>query len=289
MSAENNFAKWLAHLQDDAKARSLAVYLIVDQSAFPRMAEARSRLQGMTQRNILRDTNDADIDGASPLLLCDDGAEYARLPGLARWLYVQGRYANGVMVLVSGLSTSELHTQLRLRTELMLPDRLRMVLRYFDTRALTLLPRLLSPQQYAAFTACATEWHYLSRAGELLQLPAAPLVQDSAYASPLQLNAEQEQILIDDALTDSVIDQLLDLNASTLHGLTPPQQYERIAPLVADARKWGLNDTLEALAYVDIALLQGAGFAGQEPWASRLAAHRKGELPLAQVFQDDAA
>jgi hypothetical protein len=169
---ENQFAAWLGEVHALAQERRHEVYLIADQSGLPRLGEARTLLQGMALRNILSSAPECEFDGASPLLVQTSGATPLRTARLARWLHVQGRHANCLAVLVSPLDITALHAQLRQRTELMLPGNLRMVLRYFDTRSLPLLPRLLTEPQYAAFTACAAEWHYLDRAGEVQRLPA---------------------------------------------------------------------------------------------------------------------
>lgn len=256
--------------------------MIVDQSAFPRIAEAQSLMKQLTVLNILRDPAPADLDGASPLLISGDAQPLAKL---ARWLYTQGRYANALSVLATPLTSTALHAELRSRTQLLLPGGLLMVLRYFDTRALPLLPRLFAPEQYGAFVACTSAWYYLGRAGELMHLPAPQHRHAGAYPAPLLMNEAQERMLTDDGLADSVIDQLLDLGSPALHGLNPTDQYERIAPLVADAARWGLTDTLDVLPYVDTALHEGDDFSSREPWANRLQAFRSGQLPLADALQ----
>lgn len=282
---ENQFAAWLGEVHALAQERMHEVYLIADQSGLPRLGEAQTMLQGMALRNILSSAPECEFDGASPLLVQTSGATPLRTARLARWLHVQGRYANCLAVLVSPLDITALHTQLRQRTELMLPGNLRMVLRYFDTRSLPLLPRLLTEPQYAAFTACATEWHYLDRAGEVQRLPAPAQPFAGEFTAPLEMTAAQEQMLIDDGLADSVIDQLLDARTPALMGLTPPQQYARIAPLVTAALHWGLNDTLPTLHFVGVALQEGDDFASKEPWAGQLAAYRSGKLELADALQ----
>jgi hypothetical protein len=285
MQTEQNFlADRLLHLQERAVEKKLQVSLIVDQSAFPRMAEAQRLLSGLDVRNVLKDMASADLDGASPLLL--SWPQLASPPvALVRWLYTQGRCANAVSVLLSSLPPPQLHTELSQRTHVMLPGNLLMVLRYFDTRMLPLLPRMLAPEQYGAFTGCAAEWHYLGRDGALMQLPPPAVAHAGLYTSPLNLTDAQERLLLDDGLADSVIDQLLDADSPSLRGLDPAQQYERISPLVADAGRWGLSDTMEVLAYVDTALHEGGDFAQREPWSHRLAEFRRGEISLATALE----
>lgn len=284
---QNDLTAWLADLHSEAVEQQLQVSLLVDQSAFPRIAEAAPLLKGMHMRNLLSDAADIGLDGASPLLLSWPALASPPIR-LAQWLHTQGRYANAVSAVLSGLNPDLLHAELRARTRVTLPGNLHMVLRYFDTRSLPLLPRMLTPDQYAAFMGCATEWHYLGRDGALLRLPLPSSRHSGPYPSPLVLNDAQERMLIADGLVDSVIDQLLDAGSPSLRGLNPAQQYTRIAPLVSDATQWGLDDTMEALAYVDAALHEGDDFAQREPWSHRLAAFRRGEIDLVAALEGPA-
>jgi len=94
-------------------------------------------------------------------------------------------------------------------------------------------------------------------------------------------------MLIDDGLADSVIDQLLDQGAPALKGLTPPQQYECIVPLVEAASAWGIGDVIPALYFVNTALEVGRDFHAHEPWASRLQAFLAGKIKLEEALQHD--
>lgn len=284
---QNDLTACLSDLHSKAVEQQLQVSLLVDQSAFPRIAEAAPLLTRMDIRNVLRDATDIDLDGASPLLLSWPTLTSPPLR-LAQWLYTQGRYANAVSAVLSDLNPRLLHAELRARTQVTLPGNLLMVLRYFDTRTLPLLPSMLTPDQYAAFMGCATEWHYLGRDGAPLQLPLPSGRHVGPYPSPLVLTDAQEQMLVADGLADSVIDQLLDAGSPSLRGLNPAQQYARIAPLVSDATRWGLDDTMDALAYVDAALHEGDDFAQREPWSDRLAAFRRGEIDLAAALEGKA-
>lgn len=285
VATKEAFAAWIAELQHQAASEGEGVFLVADQSGFPRMSEAQPLLKPMPWCNLLSVSHDPQLDGASPLLI--------RLPAeasatrLLHWLYTQGRYANSLSVLTSPLGFGVLHTQLRQRTELELPDNMRMVFRYFDSRALPLLPRLLTPEQYAAFCACVSAWHYLDRAGAVRQLPAVEVATPPDFTPPIKLDVQQQRLLIDDGLTDAVIDQLLDQRAPAFRGLTPPQQYECVAPLVEAASAWGIGDVIPALHFVNTALELGRDFHAHEPWASRLQAFRAGKITLEKALQQD--
>jgi hypothetical protein len=134
---EIDLAARLSSLQSQAADQRLHMSLIVDQSAFPRIAEAEPLLDALDLRNVLSDLSNVSIDGASPLLLSWPSVAAPPVK-LAQWLYTQGRYANAVSLLLSNLSPNELHAELRARAQVTLPGNLLMVLRYFDTRTLPL-------------------------------------------------------------------------------------------------------------------------------------------------------
>ncbi|MBC7993447.1 MAG: DUF4123 domain-containing protein [Rhizobacter sp.] len=279
------FAARIAELQQQAASKGEGVFLIADQSGFPRMREAQPLLKPMAWCNLLNTSRDSHLDGASPLLiqLPADAASTR----LIKWLYKQGRYANSLSVLTSPMELGVLHTQLRQRTELELPDNMLMLFRYFDTRALPLLPRLLTAEHYAAFFACVSAWHYLDRAGSVLQLPAAKTSTPPKFTPPIKLDVQQQRLLIDDGLTDAVIDQLLEQRAPGLRGLNPPQQYECVAPLVEAASAWGIGDVIPTLHFVNTALEVGRDFHEHEPWASRLLAFKAGKITLEEALQHE--
>lgn len=238
-------------------AQPVRVHLLVDQSGLPNITTLWRLFDGIAWHCVLGERH-AQPDTASPLLLdVTPALESARHEVLLDRLYVQGRYANCLSLLAGPLPGPALAQALAARAQARLPQGLRVLLRTFDTRTLPLLPRLLGPTDYGRFMACASAWHFIGRHGELQMLPPAPSGQAAApaFAPPWEFDARQEQLLIDDGLTDAVIDQLIEQRHPVLTDVNPGQQFDLVHPLVTQATREGIHDHHELLASCGSALL----------------------------------
>jgi hypothetical protein len=256
------------------------VYLLLDQSALPNIRSFWSSIRDLNWAPLLGN-RDQQPDGGAPLLLdVSDLSTSKPVRDVVRRLYREGKSANCLSVLRSPLECHALAQALHDRTQLELPDSLHVVLRYFDTRTLALLPKLFNTTQYASFMSCTVAWHYLDRYGNMQVLPTANI--DLALPDPfvIVLDQAQERLLIDDGLIDGVIDQLLEQRHPELRELSPAEQYEKVAPLVAAAGRFGIDDVLDAMLFCCAALEHGQDFELQQPWVSRLASYRLGKVDL---------
>lgn len=227
-------------------------------------------------------------DGGTPLLI--DVSDCGASPAGRRWLETvssAARFANAISIVHSALTLSQLAAALRERTGAILPEGLRVVLRFFDTRVAPLLPRLLEPAVYDSFMACATQWWYLNRWGVPEQL--APAATTSAFVGPLRFDAEQEALLISDGLCDGVVDQLLELRHPAMAGLLPPEQYERVKRWADAAARWNIDDVLAVTEYCCAAHEYGEHFADESRWREHLEAVAAGTLGITEALERGAA
>jgi Domain of unknown function (DUF4123) len=264
-----------------------STYLLIDQSALPNVTSFWSAIDANPWAPILGHRS-GQPDGASPLLVDISAVGTSTsLQRLLRTLGDQGRYANCLSLIQSELSCMQLAQSLHLRSAAELPENLAVVFRFFDTRTLPLLPRLLSAEQYAAFVSCVLVWYYVGRNGDVLLLPPAAEFREQTYASPLVFTPEQERMLIDDGVSDAVIDCLLDQRHPALQGLSPPQQFGRVNSLLETARGCGITDILDSLQYCYAAFEHGDGFAASAPWADRWADVRSGRISVEMALKHD--
>ena len=265
------------------------LYLLLDQSGVPGIAMLWPEIKGLPRACILG-LEHAQPDGASPLVVDVSDKDSSRT--VARTLeriYAQARFANALSFICSRLPLDEVTNALCERTKVELPDQMSVLLRFFDTRTLPLLPRLLTTAQYAAFVSAFSSWHYVDRYGQLIPMQGSVSQGEAAiFKAPLILNVEQERLLIDDGTADAVIDQLIDQRHPVFAGTSPPQQYDMIAPLVEAARKVGISDLHEVLLFCCAGLTQGRDFEQRPPWAERLAQHRRGAISLQEALTDAA-
>jgi len=264
----------------DAEGQGL--YWLIDQSAMPRPPWLRRHVSRKACWDVLRGTAVEEFDGASPVLVrCDAQAACSRLGTV---LHGQAQYACALHLLVSALDGSDLCAALRERTRLELPEGLPAILRFFDTRALPVLPDVLTPAQYAGLVAPVSAWWYVDRGGSLQPMPAPKADVPSMSLPPWILTQDQEQALVDDGLADAVIDLLITHGHPGMLERLPPQQYALVAPLVASARDYKLDEPPQALAFVAQALEGGEDFHLQQPWADRLRRHAAGQCAFDEVW-----
>ena len=262
------------------------VYLVWDQSGTPGARALWRGLDGAPRRALLAD-HDARPDGASPVVFDVSGAVHdKRLQRGLRTLAEYARFANALSLIDSPLELDALAAALRERAFAQLPERLVVVLRFFDTRTLPLLPRLLTPDQYAGFGSCAAGWYYLDREGcvRTLPRPAATV----PFSGPLTFDDKQERMLIDDGVCDAVIDQLLDMRHPSLRDLNPPQQHALIDRWTTAARRLGIAEIVDVVLFCCTAHQHGDDFARRAPWCDKLAAYRSGTMRLDEAL-DHAA
>jgi Domain of unknown function (DUF4123) len=284
----NDPLKVLSSLLIREQVEGERLYWLLDQSALPQRGWLARHIGGAQWLDVLGGRSETRLHGASPIIVGAPSHATDNIVALhfADELYRVARFANGISLIASPLPIDELQAALCARARIELPGKLEAVLRYFDTRTLPLLPRLLSPTQYAALTLDMHRWSYVDRWGAVQCLPAATASLDSQQRVPsrLVLDEAQEAMLIDDGLTDAVIDLMLTQRHAALLDRTPPQQFDAVDPLVRAARTAGLCEPFEALAFVGTALSEGVDFDQREPWRTRLGQYRKQQCSIEEAF-----
>jgi hypothetical protein len=257
---------------------------LLDQSSLPQGIWLK-RLVGQGRWvDVLSGPSETAFNGATPVLVSASGA--CATPHFVQALHRAARFANSVSLIDSELELDELQCVLCQNARVELPKAFQAVLRYFDTRTLPLSPRLFYPPQYAAFMRSILRWTYLDRWGQPQLIPSAerPFQEFSLGPVRLVLDEKQEPQLIDDGLTDAVIDMLLTQHHPALSALTPPEQFDVVGPLVKNAEAAGLTEPPQAFAFVATALEHGASFDQREAWSSRLKQYRAQQCSLEAVF-----
>lgn len=269
----------------NTKADGTKAYWLLDQSSLPQGTWLKRLVGQSNWVDVLGGTSEATFNGATPILVTASGA--CATPRFVEALYRAGRFANSVSLVHSALNLAALQDLMHQSAHIELPDAFEAMLRYFDTRTLPLLPQLLSAPQYAAFMHSISHWAYLDRWGQLKFMPAARPSPEKREAKRmgLVLDEKQEAQLIDDGLTDAVIDMLLTQQHPGLQALSPPEQFDVVEPLIQSARAQGLTEFLEAFAFAANALEQGGDFNQREPWLSRLKHYRAKQCSLEEVFE----
>jgi hypothetical protein len=260
-------------------------YWLLDQSSLPQGKWLKRLVGRAAWVDVLSGESEDVFNGATPILLSASGA--CATPRFVDALYEAARFANSVSLIDSTLNLIELQVMLCDNARIELPDAFEALLRHFDTRTLPLLPRLLRASQYGSFMQAISRWVYIDRWGQPQLMPAAqPAPMDQASQQlRLVLDEKQEAELIDDGLTDAVIDMLLTQQHPSLKELSPPEQFDAVEPLIQISRTQEMNEPLEAFAFVASALEHGADFNQREPWLSRMRQYRAKQCSLEEVFE----
>lgn len=262
-------------------------YWLLDRSALPGGLWFRNWLSGDAAIDLLSGATHIEFDHPTPAIVgIDPSSSASRRTRKVNELLRVGAFANAIAVLESSFDLRRLQVAMLARAHIELPEGIGAILRYFDTRTLPLLPHLLTPAQYAWILKPIGRWHYLDRWGELRRMPESPSTQEENGALPqqLRLDESQEALLIDDGMTDAIVDVLLTMRHDALRDSSPPEQFARIDPLVQCARSVGLSEHADVLAFVGHALTDGENFHLHEPWAARFAAFRANPTSPERLF-----
>lgn len=260
-------------------------YWLLDQSALPQRGWLGRNIGRAEWIDLLGGASQDRLNGASPIIVSAVGRNEAANLHFAEQLYGVGRFANAIGLIDSELPIAELQATMGRRARVDLSGNLEAVLRYFDTRTLPLLPKLLSASQYANFMEGLQRWAYLDRWGDVNSLPPADAsVVPAAASNRLVLDEAQEAMLIDDGLTDAVIDLLLTQQHPAVQERSPPEQFDLIDPWVDAARAVGLREPFEALAFVGKAVAEGTEFCRSEWWRTRLNDYLQQRCSIEEVF-----
>ena len=176
----------------------------------------------------------------------------------------------------------ELARRLSLRLDAALPDKIEIVLRFFDGRILESLLSTLYASQKAAFLNVAHQWWYVNRAGQIISVDAKFSAIETSDV-PLILDAAQEDLLLDACEPDQIGASLLTCVPHEYQKLSPCLRHQFILNNVTRARVFGLDSTYELSLYCSLALLYGIDFPEQPAWKDALTMVRTGKTDLTDV------
>lgn len=222
-------------------ARPLAVgeanYLLIDHAALPALG-AWLKAAEMAFAPLWGEV-DSDKLHALPILLHWSDPLHPARQNLLRRLANHGQFATAITCLVSPLDFAALRQALADRCEAMLPDRMDVVLRYYDTRVLPELLAVLDETTQRAFLGFASALAYVDRQGQLT--PLAVQYQSADWPTPLPLSEAQQNAMLEAATADAVLDLLQRQTPSQLRDWNPPQRYQAVCAAITHAQSLGLS------------------------------------------------
>ena len=241
------------------------LYALIDHSGMPGLA---NRLNGYPVQwdSLLGSTKDARSLPAAPLLIRIETAENALLhPGLIDWVCEHGTFTSSVMFLASPLPMDDLVRRLKVRLDATLPDKLDVILRFFDPRTFESLLQILTETQKQQFLSVATSWWFVDRRGELQKVPSMLAVTDR-YVSPMMLSVAQQGRMIDASEPDQVENLLLGQEGINFDGLPHHKRHDFVLRHSAAAHTIGITAIHEIASYCALAMAYGESFVAKPEW-----------------------
>jgi hypothetical protein len=258
-------------------------YLLVDQSAFPYISKIKKKIAALQIVNVLDTNANQPMDMASPLLIKWDFNDSNN--ELVQWFCTQGAYANGLHILKSALPLTQLAEKLAERSDALLPDNLTVLLRYFDTRILASLLKILTKEQINLLSNDIQSWWYVNRSGELTIACLDNHGQSEPAIKPqIIFNAEQEARLLDAANGDMILSQLQQNPPEIMYPMRPDQQYALVTHLISMALENGIQQVPEWLAFCTLGFATQGAIYQQAPWPDLLSQIKAGKITFVEAL-----
>lgn len=257
------------------------LYALVDHAGAPGLVNRLHDYPTTPWANLFSGSREELAIEAAPLLLTLPAPlKICWLP----WLHTACRESTSLTLLYSRADAQILVNGLKKRLDVMLPDNVPAMLRYFDTRILESLLQILEPEQRASFLGIASRWIWLDRAGNLQNLEAVPTPEDQ-WPSPFLFSEQQQNSMIDAAEADVLVQQML------MHGRDLCEAYSRadLHALTSNALNSAKEVGIEGMAsqtLFGLACLQlGLDFMQTPDWMEALERVHKKEISFEEAIK----
>jgi hypothetical protein len=288
MIAINNFIHKDAGQLAEALRQQLAQhsqchwYALIDGAQLPDLAKQMRRTMSQVPKVCLFDgsTEDNAYEVAPHLIQFDAAAYQNRIIAYTTEKAIE---SEAVSWLASPLDLPTLAARLVARLDARLSENMDVLFRYYDTRILSILPKVLTAEQAEDFFSVAQGWWYPSRNGALLP-NSCTFAQDDGFIAPFEFCQAQENLFLDATFPDAVLAALRDEQGDLLVGMTRGEQHALIVRQLAKANALGLDSMDDIKRYCLIALMEGEDFADRSPWSAKIVAVKNRSLTLKDIM-----
>ena len=259
------------------------LYLLIDGAQTNRLLPKIQKNRYCAEHLSLFDgtLEEANADVAPYLVRVKDLSELTKaIDSLKSTLRSEG----ALSVLVTPLSADALKHRLIERLNAKLPDNFDCLLRFFDARVLPHLHQALNPAQQAAFFGPVKQWWYPSHQRQWKAL-SVKFAEINTFESPLELNDQQQNALIDALYPYSVIEHFMITDEALLDSVAPADRYAFFARLLKAAAQYGIDGGATAILFCTLGLTRGPDFYEQADWQSGLNRVKRGEITLQQAVK----
>lgn len=265
---------FLDSVSAQSAARQTHFYALVDHAGAPGLLDRLHERPHTHWLNVFTASREGPSMDAAPLLL--DLETISQKPWL-QWLHFSCIESTSLTLLHSSLELPALAECLKRRLDVLLPDAVPALLRYFDTRIIESLLQFLEAEQCKTFFGIAACWQWLDRAGELRYYQVEQLPDDS-WPSPWKLDEKQQNAMIDAAEADALVQQMQNHGMELCAGRSRASLHTLAQNCIAQATQFGIDGMPARTLFSLLALQIGTGFHEQAEWAALLARVRLKEI-----------
>jgi hypothetical protein len=158
-------------------------------------------------------------------------------------------------------------------------------LRYFDTRVLESLLRVLTAPQQQAFTGVASRWCWLDRAGQLQALEAQQSQAD-VWPQNFELSPSQQNALVEAGEGDALVEQMVTLAPDLCQNKARAELHVLTTGCLTKFGKLHIEDIRTQTLYCLIALQLGTKFDLEPVWADALERVAKKQCTFAEALNE---
>lgn len=199
-----NFDEFLKTVLESSPGPGFHLYALVDHAGAPGLVSCLSAVPGTAWISLFADSTEEKAVDVAPLLL---SLQAAATPWWLRWLHTACLESTSLALLYSSADSQRLAQELKNRLNVMLPDKVPALLRYFDTRILESLRQVLEPDQCASFFGIAARWIWLDRAGDV-QNHVPNMLRYATWPAYFAFSEKQQNAMIDAAEADVLVQQM---------------------------------------------------------------------------------
>jgi hypothetical protein len=258
-------------------------YALLDAAQLPdlRATILRSSSGKMRYLSLFDETPEAGDGDVAPYLV-DLGSAANQNPAIG-YTVKKALETHAISWLASPLDLPALAKRLTCRLDAQLAENIDVLLRFYDSRILSTLRPVLSPDQASIFFNAAHAWWYADRAGEL-QSCECTFTKDDPFRSPIKFNQIQEDQFTELAFPDAVLEQLLKGQSDLLASMNRAGQHAFVVRQMVETKTLRLESLSDILTYCILALVEGEDFGIRTPWKEKFAAVAAGQSTFNTVI-----
>lgn len=259
------------------------LYFLLDHGGLPGLCSRLSKCT-LEWTSLFDDGRERRALEVAPILVLAGGQGKLKMPRhLLEWIGNESADTSSVIALSSPLQLDVMTRRLAMRLDVRLSHDMDALLRFFDSRILAGLLKVLSDKQLISFLSVAETWQFSDRSGKLLKIDSSITVEDDRFL-PLELTQEQEFRLIE----LSEVDQVLNVIRSNFPNLEASHafslQYDFVNREIENARSVGLNSVLQFSLYIIVRLLKNEKFLQSALWPEFLSKLKNNEFDFSEIF-----